>query len=49
VSNYEAVYEKLFVDNLKRYAAIKQNVKRRIDRILADPYHNTELLGLAQK
>ncbi len=45
VSNYGAVYEKMFVGNLNRYAAIKQNVKRRIDRILEAPYHNTELLG----
>jgi mRNA-degrading endonuclease RelE of RelBE toxin-antitoxin system len=45
VSNYEAVYEKLFASNLKRYAAIRQNAKRRIDRILSDPYHNTEQLA----
>lgn len=45
MSNYEAVYEKLFVSNLKRYAAIRQGVKRRIDRILSDPYHNTEQLA----
>jgi len=45
VSNYQAVYEKMFVKNLKRYAALKQNIKRRVDRILSDPYHNTEQLG----
>jgi len=44
VSNYEASYEKRFVDNLKRYAAIRKNIKRRVDRLLDEPYHNTETL-----
>ncbi len=45
VSNYEASYEKRFVGNLKRYAAIRKSIKRRVDRILEDPYQNTEALG----
>ncbi len=44
MSNYEAVYEKLFVQNLNRYSAIRRNIRRRIDRVLKDPYHNTEFL-----
>ncbi len=45
MSNYDAFYEKRFASNLKRYAAIRENIKRRVDRILIDPYHNTEPLG----
>ncbi|MGD9974373.1 MAG: type II toxin-antitoxin system RelE/ParE family toxin [Desulfatirhabdiaceae bacterium] len=44
MSNYEAAYEKLFVQNLKRYSAIRRNIKRRVERVLNDPYHNTEFL-----
>jgi len=45
VSDYEAVYEELFTRNLRRYSSIRQPVKRRVDRILTDPYYNTEFLG----
>ena len=45
VSNYEAAYEKRFADNLNRYGAMRKSIKRRVDRILEDPYHNTETLG----
>jgi len=45
VSDYEAVYEELFTRNLCRYSSIRQPIKRRIDRVLTDPYHNTEFLG----
>ena len=44
MSDYKSAYERLFVRNLNRYAAIRKNIKRRVDRILGDPYHNTELL-----
>ncbi len=44
MSNYEAVYEDRFVRNLRRYSSIRQNIKRRIERILNDPYQNTEAL-----
>ncbi len=45
MSDYEAVYEELFTRNLRRYSSIRQPIKRRIDRILTDPYHNTEFLS----
>ncbi|MFH0724972.1 MAG: hypothetical protein V2B19_01215 [Pseudomonadota bacterium] len=45
MSDFEAAYEKLFVRNLNRYAAIRKNIKLRVERILKNPYHNTEALG----
>ena len=44
VTNYEPVYEERFVSNLKRYSSIRAQIKRRVERVLADPYHNTEKL-----
>ncbi len=44
MSNYEAVYEDRFVRNLRRYSSIRQNIKRRIERVLNNPYQNTEVL-----
>jgi len=44
VSNYQAAYEKLFVNNLKRYANRRENIKRCVNRILFNPYQNTEQL-----
>lgn len=45
MSSYEAVYESLFVRNLKRYISLRINIKRRVDKVLSDPYSNTEFLG----
>ena len=45
MSNYEGVYEKQFTRNLRRYSSIKQSIKRRVDRVLSDPYLNTETLS----
>ncbi len=45
MSDYEAVYEELFTRNLRRYLSMRKSIKRRIDRVLTDPYHNTEFLG----
>jgi len=45
VSDYEAFYEKRFVENLKRYAALRERIKRRVEKILHDPYANTEFLA----
>jgi hypothetical protein len=45
VSNYEAAYEKLFVQNLCRYSSKRKNIKRLVERILDDPYYNTETLS----
>lgn len=45
MSDYEPVYEELFVRNLRRYASIREAIKRRVERVLADPYMSTEALG----
>ena len=45
MSNYEAVYEKLFVHNLRRYSSMRQGIKRRVEQVLINPYYNTEILG----
>jgi mRNA-degrading endonuclease RelE of RelBE toxin-antitoxin system len=45
VSDYQAVYEERFVRNLKRYGSIWKNIKRRVERVLTDPYQNTEALA----
>ena len=45
VSNYTAVYEERFHQNLRRYTSQHQRIKRRIERILSHPYINTEALG----
>jgi len=45
VSNYTAFYEEQFTRNLQRYRSIRQRIKRRIERILSNPYANTEILG----
>ena len=45
MSNYDGVYEDRFVRNLRRYASMRQPVKRRIERVLDYPYYNTEFLG----
>jgi mRNA-degrading endonuclease RelE of RelBE toxin-antitoxin system len=45
VSEYEAVYEDRFAQNLRRYASLRQRIKRRVERVLVDPYVNTELLA----
>lgn len=42
MSNYEAVYEDKFVRNLRRYSSIRKSIKRRAERVLSDPYQNTE-------
>ncbi len=44
MSNYEAVYEQKFVSNLKHYSSLRKNIRRRIERVLSDPFQNTELL-----
>ncbi len=45
MSKYEAVYEKQFSQNLRRYSSIRQSIKRRVERVLSDPYLNTEFLS----
>ena len=38
VSDYEAVYEDLFVRNLRRYASVRKAIQHRVERVLEDPY-----------
>ena len=45
MSDYQAVYEDLFVRNLHRYASVRKATRRRVERVLEDPYMNTEALG----
>ncbi len=45
MSSYTAAYEERFTQNLHRYSSIRPRIKRRIERILCNPYVNTELLG----
>jgi hypothetical protein len=45
VSDHGAAYEERFVENLRRYAAARTRIKRRVERLLADPYLNTEFLS----
>jgi mRNA-degrading endonuclease RelE of RelBE toxin-antitoxin system len=44
VSDYEAVYEEKFKRNLRRYSSKRKNIKQRVERVLADPYQDTEFL-----
>lgn len=43
MSDYQAVYEQRFVKNLQRYQSLCKRIKQRIDKILINPYFNTEL------
>jgi mRNA-degrading endonuclease RelE of RelBE toxin-antitoxin system len=45
MNKYHPVYEEQFFKNLRRYAALRQRIKKRVERILSDPYTATELLG----
>jgi len=45
VSDYKGVYEEKFIRNLRRYSSIRQNIKRRVERLLSNPYQNTEALN----
>ncbi|EKD28866.1 MAG: hypothetical protein ACD_79C00182G0011 [uncultured bacterium] len=42
--SYQEIYTQVFLKNLKRYSAIKEQAKKKIDRIISNPYHNTEPL-----
>jgi hypothetical protein len=44
MSDYGAVYEERFLDNLRRYASRRFRIKQRVDHALANPYLNTEFL-----
>jgi len=45
VSSYRGVYEKQFVRNLQRYAALKERIKKKVESLLDNPYQNTEALA----
>jgi len=45
MNEYIAQYEKQFVRNLKRYASMKDRIKKCVDHVIAAPYTRTELLG----
>ena len=45
MNDFTAIYEERFVQNLQRYASVRQRIKRRVDRLLSDPYTNTEFLS----
>jgi len=49
VNDYDAVYIERFERNLRRYAALRHRIKRRVDRVRSDPYANTESLGASGK
>ena len=42
MNDYVDVYEAQFVENLRIYSAIQKQVKKRVERVLTDPYGNTE-------
>lgn len=45
MSSYGAVYEKQFIRNLKRYSSLKSRIRKKTEKILDDPYRNTEALA----
>ena len=45
MSDYEPMYEQRFLENLRRYSSVRKQTKRRVERVLADPYANTEILS----
>jgi len=42
---YLAKYEKQFFKNLKRYQSLKKQIRRGVERVIADPYFHTESLS----
>ena len=45
MTTYQAKYTPLFEKNLKRYHSMRQQIRRKISRVLQDPYASTERLG----
>lgn len=39
------MYEERFVENLRHYSNMRQQIKRRINRVPADPFASTEFLS----
>ena len=50
MSEYQVKYEHRFVENLKHYASLKSRIKKKVERIIDNPYFNTEpLIDLSGK
>ena len=45
MSEHQVRYAPLFQKNLRRYRSFKGRIRKRVAKILDDPYHNTEPLG----
>ncbi len=45
MADYQAVYEKRFVKNITRCNSLHQQFRRCVDRVIDDPYTQTEFLG----
>jgi mRNA-degrading endonuclease RelE of RelBE toxin-antitoxin system len=45
VNSYEAVYEELFARNLQKHSSLKARIRKKVAKILENPYHNTEILA----
>ncbi len=43
--NIKRFMKNQFVRNLTRYSGLRQRIQRRVEQILAKPYHHTERLG----
>ena len=42
---YHVEYTPLFEENLKRYRSMRRQIRRKVGRVLKDPYAGTERLG----
>jgi hypothetical protein len=45
VTEYQPVYEEQFKRNLSCYSGMRERIKRQVQRVLTNPYQNTELLS----
>jgi len=45
VSDYNSVFSDRFIRNLKRYAGLRKQIKRRVDQVISNPYVTSETLG----
>ena len=45
MTEYQLVYEEQFKRNLSRYSGMRERIKRQVQRVLTNPYQNTELLS----
>lgn len=45
MNEYATVYEDRFIQNLRRYAGLREQIKRCVEKVRQSPYTNTEFLG----